>query len=81
MKECQATSGLLADGRALANRARDEAQNYRDTYMAPPPLKVSLPSDELDILILLTSIKGTCRSFRSLCPSIYPLLLCPTIWH
>jgi 20S proteasome subunit alpha 7 len=30
----------LADGRQLANRARDEAMNYRETYRAPPPLKV-----------------------------------------
>jgi len=34
-----ATAGLLADGRQLANRARDEAANYRDTYRAPPSLK------------------------------------------
>lgn len=38
----QATSGLLADGRHLANRARDEASNYRDTYRAPPTLKVRI---------------------------------------
>jgi 20S proteasome alpha/beta subunit len=28
----QATAGLLADGRHLAGRARDEAESYRDTY-------------------------------------------------
>lgn len=36
----QATSGLLADGRHIANRARDEASNHRDIYNSPPPLKV-----------------------------------------
>ncbi|CAL1701454.1 unnamed protein product [Somion occarium] len=34
-----ATSGLLADGRHLANRARDEAYNYREMYRESPPLK------------------------------------------
>ncbi|KZT12831.1 proteasome subunit alpha type-3 [Laetiporus sulphureus 93-53] len=34
-----ASSGLLADGRHLANRARDEAANYIDTWRAPAPLK------------------------------------------
>jgi 20S proteasome subunit alpha 7 len=36
----QASSGLLADGRHLSNRARDEAANYRDNYREPAPLKV-----------------------------------------
>lgn len=35
-----ATAGLLADGRQLAGRTRDEASNYRDTYGGVPPLKV-----------------------------------------
>ncbi|KAI0082557.1 20S proteasome subunit [Panus rudis PR-1116 ss-1] len=34
-----ATSGLLADGRHLANRARDEAYNFRELYRSPPPVK------------------------------------------
>ncbi|KAI0092599.1 20S proteasome subunit [Irpex rosettiformis] len=34
-----ATAGFLADGRHLANRARDDSSNYRDTYRQPPPLK------------------------------------------
>jgi 20S proteasome subunit alpha 7 len=34
-----ATAGLLADGRHLSNRARDEAANYRDQYRAPTPVK------------------------------------------
>jgi 20S proteasome subunit alpha 7 len=36
----QATAGLLADGRQLANRARDESLNYRDSFRQPVPLKV-----------------------------------------
>lgn len=36
----QATAGFLADGRHLANRARDESSNYRETYRQPAPLKV-----------------------------------------
>lgn len=36
----KATAGLLADGRHLANRARDEAASYRDWYREPPTLKV-----------------------------------------
>jgi len=35
----QATSGLPADARHLAGRARDEATDYRNTYHAPAPLK------------------------------------------
>ncbi|PSR71802.1 hypothetical protein PHLCEN_2v12303 [Hermanssonia centrifuga] len=34
-----ATSGFLADGRHLGNRARDEASNFRETFRMPPPLK------------------------------------------
>ncbi|KAF9008903.1 nucleophile aminohydrolase [Cyathus striatus] len=37
----QATAGLLADGRHLANRARDEASSYRESYNSPPPLKAN----------------------------------------
>jgi 20S proteasome subunit alpha 7 len=40
----QATAGLLADGRQLANRARDEAANFRETYRSPPSLKVLDPA-------------------------------------
>jgi len=35
-----ATAGLLADGRHLANRARDEANGYRDHYRTQIPLKI-----------------------------------------
>ena len=43
----QASAGLLADGRHLSNRARDEAANYRETYNSPPPLKVRNPPANL----------------------------------
>ncbi|KAJ3018690.1 hypothetical protein HKX48_002733 [Thoreauomyces humboldtii] len=35
-----ATAGLLADTRHLVNRAREEAQSYRDLYRAPIPAKM-----------------------------------------
>jgi len=44
----QASSGLLADGRHLANRARDEAGNYRDNYREPSPVKVCLVLSAID---------------------------------
>ncbi|KAJ3488764.1 hypothetical protein NLI96_g2623 [Meripilus lineatus] len=34
-----ATAGYQADGRILANRARDEALSYRSSNRAPPPLQ------------------------------------------
>ncbi|KAG8730545.1 hypothetical protein FRC11_006447 [Ceratobasidium sp. 423] len=56
-----ATSGLLADGRALANRARDEAQNYRDTYMAPTPLKAL--ADRLGLYVQAYTLYSSVRPF------------------
>ncbi|KAF7790888.1 hypothetical protein EIP86_001846 [Pleurotus ostreatoroseus] len=35
-----ATSGFLADGRQIANRARDESSNHRESFREPAPLKV-----------------------------------------
>ncbi|GAA6055868.1 hypothetical protein JCM3770_001530 [Rhodotorula araucariae] len=35
-----ATAGLLADGRHLAGRARDECESYRDTYHTRVPTKI-----------------------------------------
>lgn len=37
----QAATGLVADGRHLANRAREEAENYKDTYRVQIPSKVN----------------------------------------
>ncbi|CAE6412699.1 unnamed protein product [Rhizoctonia solani] len=56
-----ATSGLLADGRALANRARDEAQNYRDTYMAPVPLNAL--ADRLGLYVQAYTLYSSVRPF------------------
>ncbi|TFK55815.1 N-terminal nucleophile aminohydrolase [Heliocybe sulcata] len=39
MSILQASAGFLADGRHIANRAREEAGNHRDTYRSPPSLK------------------------------------------
>jgi len=35
-----ASAGLLADGKHLANRARDEAENYRSQYHSQIPAKI-----------------------------------------
>jgi len=54
-----ATTGLLADGRNLANRVRDEAANYRGLYRAPPPLKelVSRLSMYVQVYTLHSSVR------------------------
>ncbi|CAE6399113.1 unnamed protein product [Rhizoctonia solani] len=57
-----ATSGLLADGRALANRARDEAQNYRDTYMTTVPLKVAL-AERVGLYVQAYTLYSSVRPF------------------
>ena len=36
-----ATAGLLADGKHIGSRARDEAANFRDTYNSPVTVGVS----------------------------------------
>ncbi|KAH8106096.1 20S proteasome subunit [Cristinia sonorae] len=54
-----ATTGLLADGRNLANRVRDEASNYRSVYRSPPPLKelVSRLSMYVQVYTLHSSVR------------------------
>lgn len=42
----QASAGIVADGRHLGKRAREEAQNHRDTYGAPITAKVSPPRSD-----------------------------------
>ena len=37
----QATAGLLADGRNVVDRAKDEASSYRGVYSEAIPVKVS----------------------------------------
>ncbi|TCD66934.1 hypothetical protein EIP91_000712 [Steccherinum ochraceum] len=54
-----ATTGLLADGRNLANRVRDEASNYRSLYRSPPPIKelVSRLSMYVQVYTLHSSVR------------------------
>ncbi|KIJ37459.1 hypothetical protein M422DRAFT_231860 [Sphaerobolus stellatus SS14] len=56
-----ATAGLLADGRHLANRARDEAQNLRDTYRTPPTLKGV--ADRLGLYVQAYTLYSSVRPF------------------
>ncbi|SJL02090.1 probable PRE10-20S proteasome subunit C1 (alpha7) [Armillaria ostoyae] len=56
-----ATAGLLADGRHLANRARDESSNYREQYRTPPPLK-SL-ADRLGLYVQAYTLYSSVRPF------------------
>jgi len=56
-----ASSGLLADGRHLANRARDEAANYRDNYREPGPLKAL--ADRLSLYVQAYTLYSSVRPF------------------
>jgi len=56
-----ASSGLLADGRHLSNRARDEAANYRDNYREPSPLKAL--SDRLGLYVQAYTLYSSVRPF------------------
>jgi len=56
-----ATAGLLADGRHLSNRARDEAANYRESYNAQPPLKAV--ADRLGLYVQAYTLYSSVRPF------------------
>ncbi|KAI0306968.1 20S proteasome subunit [Multifurca ochricompacta] len=56
-----ASSGLLADGRHLANRARDEAANFRDNYREPAPLKAL--ADRLGLYVQAYTLYSSVRPF------------------
>ncbi|RDB22832.1 Proteasome subunit alpha type-3 [Hypsizygus marmoreus] len=56
-----ATAGLLADGRTLSKRARDEAASYRDAYRQPPPLKAI--SDRLGLYVQMYTLYSSVRPF------------------
>ncbi|EJU06296.1 proteasome subunit alpha type-3 [Dacryopinax primogenitus] len=56
-----ATAGLLADGRHLANRARDEAANYRDLYHTPPPLQAL--ADRVGLYVQAYTLYSSVRPF------------------
>ncbi|KAN0126651.1 20S proteasome subunit [Russula decolorans] len=55
------SSGLLADGRHISNRARDEAANYRDNYREPAPLKAL--SDRLSLYVQAYTLYSSVRPF------------------
>jgi len=56
-----ASSGLLADGRHLSNRARDEAANYHDLYNSPPPLENV--ADRLGLYVQAYTLYSSVRPF------------------
>ncbi|KAH9002344.1 20S proteasome subunit [Lactarius hatsudake] len=56
-----ASSGLLADGRHLSNRARDEAASYRDNYNEPAPLKAL--ADRLGLYVQVYTLYSSVRPF------------------
>ncbi|KAH8986167.1 20S proteasome subunit [Lactarius deliciosus] len=56
-----ASSGLLADGRHLSNRARDEAASFRDNYNEPAPLKAL--ADRLGLYVQVYTLYSSVRPF------------------
>ncbi|PPQ66754.1 hypothetical protein CVT24_008711 [Panaeolus cyanescens] len=56
-----ATAGLLADGRNISNRARDEASSYRDIYRSPAPLKAII--DRLGLYVQAYTLYSSVRPF------------------
>ncbi|KAH9045180.1 20S proteasome subunit [Lactarius pseudohatsudake] len=56
-----ASSGLLADGRHLSNRARDEAASFRDNYNEPAPLKAL--ADRLGLYAQVYTLYSSVRPF------------------
>ncbi|KAG6832946.1 hypothetical protein H0H92_004830 [Tricholoma furcatifolium] len=56
-----ATAGLLADGRHLSNRARDEAASYREQYRQPAPLKTI--ADRLGQYVQAYTLYSSVRPF------------------
>lgn len=78
----QACAGIIADGKHIANRAREEAQNFRDTYDEPVAVKVRIGPSSVshfhaeDHLILSPDSHGTSRSLH---PRLHLLRLRPTI--
>ncbi|THV08712.1 20S proteasome subunit [Dendrothele bispora CBS 962.96] len=56
-----ATAGLLADGRQLANRARDESLNYRESFRQPVSLKYL--ADRLGLYVQVYTLYSSVRPF------------------
>lgn len=57
----QASAGLLADGQHIVSRAREEADNYRDNYRSPAPLKVI--ADRLGLYCQAYTLYSSVRPF------------------
>jgi 20S proteasome subunit alpha 7 len=58
-----ATAGLLADGRHIINRARDEAESYRDIYKAQIPGKTI--ADRVGQYVQAYTLYSSVRPFGS----------------
>lgn len=56
-----ASSGLLADGRHISNRARDEAASYGDTYRSPISLKSLV--DRVGLYVQAYTLYSSVRPF------------------
>merc|ERR1711990_1164535 len=56
-----ATAGLLADGRHLGNRATEEAENYREQYHSPAPVKIL--ADRLGLYCQAYTLYSSVRPF------------------
>ncbi|KAF9076009.1 proteasome subunit alpha type-3 [Rhodocollybia butyracea] len=56
-----ATAGLLADGRQLANRAREESSNFRDNFKSPALVKYV--SDRLGSFVQVYTLYSSVRPF------------------
>ncbi|SPO41958.1 probable PRE10 - 20S proteasome subunit C1 (alpha7) [Pseudozyma flocculosa] len=55
------SAGLIADGKHIASRARDEAVNHRDTYRYPAPLKAL--ADRVSMYIQAFTLYSSVRPF------------------
>lgn len=56
-----ASAGLIADGKHLAGRARDEAINFRDTYRYPSPIKAL--TERLALYVQAYTLYSSVRPF------------------
>ncbi|KAI0650604.1 20S proteasome subunit [Trametes meyenii] len=56
-----ASAGYLADGRHLANRARDEAASFRENYRAPPTLQYVV--DRVGLYVQAYTLYSSVRPF------------------
>lgn len=81
--QLQASAGLIADGRHLVKRARDEAQAWRDIYRQPIPGKVAdfkiVVCGYYSILIQF-AFKDYSRPSRSIRFRIHIILQCTSLW-